>query len=168
MDKNNGEILWRYGEGLYPREIVPIGDDKILVSVANPSGEIFLLDKKSGELISKTATEAQIYSIPVVKDNLIYVGNDAGEVFCFELTAKNEFVQKFRFLADSKITSTLAIAEDVLWFGTEKGYIYGLDRLSGEEVAKKKKGAAGPRWIGFYEDGLLFLSDKGQIEFYQK
>lgn len=166
MNKNSGAILWRYGEGLYPREIVLIGEDKILVTIANSFGEMFLLDKKSGKLISKVATEAQIYSIPVVMDNLIYVGNDAGEVYCFELTAENELVQKFRILADSKITSTIVIEEDILWFATEKGYIYGFDKITGEEMVKKKKGAARPKWIGFCEGELLILSDKGQIESY--
>lgn len=168
MDKRNGEIVWNYGDNLYARECLMIGTDKILVSTANALGKLFLLDVNKGELISEVTTEAPIYGQVVMAENYIYTGNEAGELFCFELTKDNKLVQKFRLLADSGYSGAVLVDENIVWFGTEKGYLYGLDRMTGEEVAKKKKVAANPRWMCTYEDGLLILSDKGQIEFYQK
>lgn len=165
---SNGELLWSYGKELYPRAITTYGDAYLLVAFVGSFGKILLLDKRTGEVASEFVTDEPIYNEFVVIDNLVYIGNEAGELYCLEIMADNQLVNRFRLLADSAVTTTVTVDGDTVWFATEKGYIYGLDRFTGEEVAKKKKGAAGPKWIGCYEDGLLVLSDKGQIEYYQK
>jgi len=162
------ELVWSYGKKLYPRDMITYGKDFLLVAFVGSFGKILLLDKKSGEVVSAFTTDEPIYNEFTVIDNLVYIGNDAGEMYCLEITEDNQLVDRFRLLVDSKVSTAAAIEGDIVWFATEKGYIYGLDRFTGEEVAKKKKGAAGPKWISFYEDGLLVLSDKGQIEYYQK
>lgn len=162
------ELVWSYGKKLYPRAMTTYGKDFLLVAFVGSFGKILLLDKKSGEVVSSFTTDEPIYNEFTMIDNLVYIGNDAGEMYCLEITEDNQLVDRFRLLADSKVSTAATIEGDILWFATEKGYIYGLDRFTGEEVAKKKKGAAGPKWIGCYEDGLLVLSDKGQIEYYQK
>lgn len=164
----SGELLWSYGKGLYPRAITTYGESFLLVAFVGSFGKVLLLDKRTGEVVSEFTTDEPIYNEFVVINNLVYIGNDAGEMYCLEITEDNQLVDRFRLLTDSAVTTNAAVEGEIVWFATEKGYIYGLNRFTGEEVAKKKKGAAGPKWIGFYEDGLLVLSDKGQVEYYQK
>ena len=98
----------------------------------------------------------------------MYVGNNMGEMKCFEISPEYELTEKFSYLADSSVSTQAVLEGDSLWFATEKGYLYGIDRHTGEEIAKKKKVGGNPRWISIYENGLLILSHKGQIEYYQK
>lgn len=169
LDKNSGKLVWTYGENLYAKNGFLLSDDVFFVTASDKGfGKLFLLNATSGDLISETDMELECSRTPLLDGNVMYVGNNMGEMKCFEISPEYELTEKFSYLADSSISTQAILEGDSLWFATEKGYLYGIDRHTGEEIAKKKKVGGNPRWISIYENGLLILSHKGQIEYYQK
>ncbi len=164
MDKRDGSIRWKYGSNLYVRHCAFAGESGLMA--CDTKGDIFLLDIRDGSLISKTATAGAIYCRPVFEDGYVYVGNDKGEMYCLKAEENSGFKEVFRFQAEEKVTAPAVIDGNSLWFAVEGSYLYKLDKLTGEELAKKKKTAGTARWISPYEGGMLVLSDKGQLEFY--
>lgn len=169
FDKTNGEIAWHFGGDMYGSHCILLSDEVLLVTAAVKGfGKIYLLKAETGELISEMDMEMGCNRRPLVEGNLVYLGNAMGEMKCYEVTPESALVEKFSYKADANVTTEPVLDGENLWFATEKGYLYGLNKYSGEEIMKRKKVGAVPRWISSYEDGLLILSDKGQVEFYQK
>ena len=154
---------------MYGGHCILISDNVLLVTAAVKGlGKIYMLNAESGELISETDMEMGCNRRPLVEGNLIYLGNGMGEMKCFEVTPEYTLIEKFSYKADANVTTEPVLDGENLWFATEKGNLYGLNKETGEETMKKKKVGAVPRWISPYEDGLLILSDKGQVEYYRK
>lgn len=169
FDKRNGEITWRFGNELYVSNCILLDEKVLLVTAALKGlGKVYLLNAATGELISETDMELGCTKRPVVVDNLIYLGNGMGEAKCFELSPEYALAEKYSYKGDSAVTTGILLDGEILWFATEKGYLYALNKETGEEEMKKKKVGAVPRSLSVYENGLLVLSDKGQVEFLQK
>ena len=169
FDKTNGEIAWQFGNDMYGGHCILLSEEVLLVTAAVKGfGKVYLLKAETGELISEMDMEMGCNRRPLVEGNMVYLGNALGEMKCFEVTPENALVEKFSYKADANVTTEPVLDGDILWFATEKGNLYGLNKETGEEIMKKKKVGAVPRWISVYEDGLLILSDKGQVEYYQK
>lgn len=169
MDKASGEIVWRFGDNLYSGNCILVSENALFVTASVKGfGKLYMLNAFTGELISEVDMEMGCTRRPLITGNLIYLGNGLGEVKCYELSEEYTLTEKYSYKSDSSVTTQITLDGDFLWFATEKGYLYCLDKAAGEEQMKKKKVGAVPRWISMYEGGLLVLSDRGQIEYFKK
>lgn len=169
MDKANGTIVWKYGNDAYNGHCILLSEDVLLFAATMKGfGKVCMLNAATGELISETVMESGCSRRPVVVDNLIFLGCESGEVKCYEMSSEYKLTEKYSFLSDSSVTTEVTLDENLLWFATEKGYLYCLDICTGEELRKRKKVGSAPRWITIYGGGVLVLSDKGQVEFFSK
>lgn len=169
MDKSNGKIIWKFGERTYDGNCILLSDTILFVTVSvNGFGKMYMLNAYNGAMISETVMEKCCTRRPQVVGNMIYLGNELGEVKCYEISAEYKLTERYSFLSDSSVTTTITMENNLLWFGTKKGYLYCLDKQTGEEMTKRKRIGTEPRWISAYEGGLLVLSDKGQIEYFSK
>lgn len=169
MDKASGEIVWRFGDNLYGGNCILVSENVLFVTAAVKGfGKLYMLNAFTGELISVVDMEMGCTRRPLITGNLIYLGNGLGEVKCYELSEEYTLTEKYSYKFDSSVTTQITLDGDFLWFATEKGYLYCLDKGTGEEQMKKKKVGAVPRWLSIHEGGVLVLSDKGQIEYFSK
>ena len=80
---------------------------------------------------------------------------------CYELGENYEMKPVFEVLAASAVTSEAVLIGDKLYFGTEDGSVYCVNKNTGEEIEKKKKVKGACRGIVPITGGIVALSDKG-------
>lgn len=85
------------------------------------------------------SSDANIISTPAYSNKKIVVGNQKGEMLCFEMPAHN---RKWSFSTGGSIFSSPAIAGNKLVFGSGDGFVYCLDLEKGKEIWKIQTGAA--------------------------
>lgn len=78
-------------------------------------------------------TRIGIYSSPVVWKNRVCVGDDRGNMTCYNL--KNG-KKKWRFSSQNRIAGTPAVADGIVVFGSADKNIYGLDAKKGKLLWK--------------------------------
>ncbi len=81
LNKNSGEVVWKYNTGGRVDASPVVVGDRVLV--ANMRGDLFLLDKKSGTPAWTYELGTPVYANPAVVNNRIYVAGDDGRVYCF-------------------------------------------------------------------------------------
>jgi len=81
LNKNTGELVWKYNTGGRVDASPVVVGDRVLV--ANMRGDLFLLDRKTGEPSWTYELGTPVYSNPAVVSNRIYVAGDDGRVYCF-------------------------------------------------------------------------------------
>ena len=166
MEKNTGNMLWQYGEKQYVRSCAFLDDRTLMACTAG--GSILILDAADGGLLSEVKTGGALYMEPLIHEGVVYLGNDDGDMICWEIGADRGLVERFRYQADGKVSTPAVLDGEALWFGTEDGHLYCLDAGSGQERMKKKKVSATPRCMFLYGEELVVLSDKGQVECFSK
>lgn len=102
---------------------------------------------------------------PILVDGAIIVGENTqpsgGRVVRYEVGRNYGLKAAFEVAVPAAVTSGVVISGDRLYFGTEDGSVYCVDRNSGEEIEKKKKVKGACRGIVPYGEGIIALSDKG-------
>lgn len=76
----------------------------------------------------KANTGTAIFSSPVVCDNRVFVGDDAGQLLAYNFRNGR---QLWKFSAKARIVGTPAVANGVVVFGSADRNIYGLDAADG-------------------------------------
>lgn len=108
-------------------------------------------------------------SSPVIHDNVLYTGSDAGKVYAIEI---NSGGVKWKFDADSPIEGTLSVGEGRVCFGAANGVFRCLDIADGNELWRfqARSGISSSPlirdnrvWFTSSDDRLYALSlDKGE------
>lgn len=86
---------------------------------------------------------------------------------CYEIHDNYKLKKIFTFHTDGEITTKAVIDGRCLYFASEDGYLYCIDKETGEEICKPRKTKGTCRDILINGDEIITLSDKGQIECFE-
>ncbi len=133
LKTSSGELLWKSGDLGGAITAQPVLNSDGLLFVGTFGNKILALDtKKQGEIVWEKPTGGWIWSAPLLQEGILYVGDLAGNLFAIEAATG---VEKWKFsptdLQKPAISGTPAILGDTLYFVTEGGSLYALDKLNG-------------------------------------
>lgn len=152
LDANTGQLLWKYQTKKQITHSNPVfAEGKVFIG--DDSGSVYAIDAKEGKLIWQQQLEAyQIHSSPAYEKGVIFVGTETQDEsggrsdrgsYLYALDAKDGKVL-WRFESDWRsntmpnlIHGTPAILNGVVYFGSENGWFYALNKNSGEVIWKK-------------------------------
>lgn len=170
LDKFSGKTIWTYGEEEWIPNVEKIGEDKLLVNHSH--GWFYILDAKTGNLITKITANGRIYNRPVIEGNRLYIGDanasmhaTSGNMTCYKILPNSELKEIYKVNVNGGgISSPACIHNDMVFFGTDGGYLYCIDKTTGNELMARKKCKGACRNIIIRESEVILLTDKGQIE----
>lgn len=152
VDEKDGKFLWQY-----PTKKSITNSNPVVVEgkvfVGDDSGIVYALDASTGKLIWQKQLEAyQIHSSPAYDNGVIYVGTETEDVggartgrgsYMCALDAQDGKVL-WQFESDWRsnempnlIHGTPAVLDGVVYFGSENGYFYALNKNDGSLIWKK-------------------------------
>jgi outer membrane protein assembly factor BamB len=152
VDAASGAFRWRFDTGpLVPWEwgfegwdvytSSPVVVDSVVVFGAG-DGVLYALDVATGGELWRFTTEGRIRSSPAATDGTIFVGSTDGRVYAVDLETGRErwrheisgpSVRSADLGVDRKsIIASAAVAGGTVYIGSRDGYMYALDKDSGE------------------------------------
>ncbi|MBI3103516.1 PQQ-binding-like beta-propeller repeat protein [Candidatus Daviesbacteria bacterium] len=152
FDEETGKLLWKYQTKKQISHSNPLfAEGKVFVG--DESGTVYAIEANSGKLVWQKQLEALwIHSSPAYEQGVIYVGTETSDIgdgktgrgsFLYALGAKDGRVL-WRFESDWRgydmanfIHGTPAVLDDAVYFGSENGYFYALNKDSGQLIWKK-------------------------------
>lgn len=171
LNKFTGETVWFTGKYEWITNIEMLDENRLFI---NHNRRFYVLDAKTGNMIKKQKANGYLYNSPVFEGSRIYIGDEndvseatAGNMTCYELNSKNELKEEYKLTVSGAVTSKALISGNRLFFGTEKGYVYCIDKEDGKELMRPKKVKGSCRNIVLRENELIVLSDKGQVECFE-
>lgn len=147
LNRNNN-VVWR-------RNILtkfyanPSSNGEVIIS-AGIDGKVYCLDFKTGKIIWEFRSSSPIFSGTVLKDNFVFVGNDAGDLYKIDIKNGNQI---WKFNCQSKITALPTIDDLHIYTGTLSGDIYALDMSDGKLVWRRNVG-------GVVNNSILAFTNK--------
>ncbi len=100
-----------------------------------------------GDTKWKFKTDGKIFSSPVAKDGIIFIGSEDGYLYAIEENSGN---LKWKFKTNGAIHSSPSIYENTIYFGSFDGYYYAVDTKTGNQIWKFRTG--GENW--YRETGI--------------
>jgi outer membrane protein assembly factor BamB len=134
---------------------LPVGNR---VFVADVGGFLAALDFETGALIWEEDSGSAIYGAPGVVDDIVVVGNDAGEVVAYRATTLDKVWTER--LEDGPVRASLLGADGVIYVGTEGGSLFALAPADGHILWSIPVGGPVTRSPAF-ADGLVFVGAAG-------
>jgi outer membrane protein assembly factor BamB/tRNA A-37 threonylcarbamoyl transferase component Bud32 len=157
ISARSGNILWTYFTDAPVRSSPYLADGHIFIG--SDDGCLHAVNLASGRRIWQTSTGSPIRSSPLVVVDQIYFGNEGGEFFCVDYRG----VIRWRFKARRAITSSPAISEGMVSFGSLDASLYTLDARSGWLVWRYRLGK-GTISTPAFSDGRVYTgAADGQI-----
>jgi eukaryotic-like serine/threonine-protein kinase len=143
LDLASGNQLWRFDTDGRSLNSAEFGfDRKSIVSspavadgtvyIGSRDGFLYAIDAESGKV--KWRFDHQMswaISSPAVRHSMIYEGSSDGHFFHVVNSADGH--EKWRFITDSSIWSSPALAESTGYIGDDQGNLFAIDLTSGEE-----------------------------------
>ncbi|MFH7000323.1 PQQ-binding-like beta-propeller repeat protein [Flavobacterium sp. FlaQc-57] len=108
-----------------------------------------------GSLKWKYKTDGKIFSSPITKNGVVYIGSEDGFLSAIEEKSGN---LKWKFKTNGAIHSSPSIYENIVYFGSFDGNYYAVNTLTGKLLWKFKTG--GEHWLG--EIGLWGMKPETQ------
>ena len=181
LDYPTTNVIWTFEDfkqSPYNQPTNPVVvNDKVIFG--DEDGFLYILNTENGSLIWKYNISYPIYkSTPAIYNNNIFIGTQTdnygyGYIYCLNYESRT-FIWKNKFLGD--IESSVAIADNKLFFGTSYGKIYAIDASVGSVVWNYEIGefgasspaiAKGKVFITSIDTNLLYcfgsLSNKAPI-----
>jgi outer membrane protein assembly factor BamB len=150
LDAGTGALLWQYtpGTGIYTPPAVANG----AVYFGSNGGSVYALDAGTGAPLWQYSTgEIYVDSSPVVANGVVYVGATANEGYLYALDAgTGTLIWKYNVGGDSH----LAVANGVVYVGTNGYYMYALDAGTGALIWESGSGGNGPLIVA---NGLVYV-----------
>jgi len=88
LDKETGEVIWERYIGSYgwssPVDVYAT-DGKSYIIVCDASGNMILLEGKTGEILSRTSVNHNVEGSPAIFGNKVVVGTRGAQIFCIEI-----------------------------------------------------------------------------------
>ena len=152
LDEVDGKLLWKYQTKEAITHSNPLfADGKVFVG--DESGSIYAIDAASGKLVWQQQLEAyQIHSSPAYDQGVIFIGTETTDEsggrldrgsYMYALSAKDGQTL-WRFESDWRsnempnlIHGTPAVSDGVVYFGSENGWFYALNKNDGQLIWKK-------------------------------
>ena len=130
----NHELLWFFKTDGAVESSPAIVNDRILVGSYDTF--FYCIDAISGKLIWKFKSDGGIKSSPCVDEGKVYFGCDnialtTGKFYCLNADS-GELVWSADFA--KKIESSPLVVNGKVYFGCADGYMYCLDKLTGDKV----------------------------------
>ena len=91
----------------------------------------------------KFKTDGKIFSSPIVKNGMVYIGSEDGFLYAIDEKSGN---LKWNFKTNGAIHSSPAIFENIIYFGSFDGNYYAVNTENGKLIWKFKTG--GEHWLG--------------------
>jgi len=129
VDARSGDLIWKYPAGGKIYAAASPVDDKRVV-FASAEGAIFMLDSRSGKQVWEQ-NYGEIYSTPLVYENLIYFGSKDGTFHCLTVDNGNQI---WSMATTKAIRSSPVIMGSTVYFGGYDGKLYALNRDNGEKI----------------------------------
>lgn len=106
---------------------------KDLIYIASSEGLLKAVDMETGDIEFEIDLEGKTNSSPIVNSNRLYIGTEDG------LKAVNINSHKIIWEYDcGNVESTPMIYKDVVYFGSDDGHLYGLNKTNGKVILNKK------------------------------
>lgn len=96
-----------------------------------------------GDVKWKFKTDGKIFSSPIAKEGIVYIGSEDGYLYAIEEKSGN---LKWKFKTNGAVHSSPSIYENSIYFGSFDGYYYAVNAKTGKEIWKFKTG--GENWYG--------------------
>jgi outer membrane protein assembly factor BamB len=122
-----GEVAWTFTTTL-PIFTSPAFDDG-KIYIANVDGYIYALDSQTGEQKWKVSTGLQAFSSPVAHNGKLYVAS-GNQIYALNTQLGQEKWKVNLYWADS----TPTVTDEMLYVGTNVGYLCALDIHTGEKI----------------------------------
>lgn len=140
--------------------------NKTIIFASN-DGTLYCLNESDGDVIWKEDLKNKVMSSPTIDehDNSVYIGSDEGNMTCLDT---RDGTIKWSHSTGDKIQSTAALKDNMIAFGCNNGYMYILNKYTGEEIFTYNPGTilfnsaitSSPVING---NSLLFGDDSGHI-----
>ena len=168
LDKSSGKTIWSYGEEEWISHCTFLANGHLLVNHIH--GKFIILDPSTGKLIDTMPAKGYLYQTPIFEENRMYLGDadstsqaESGNMTCYEVTGDN-ISPVFSYPVGGEVSTPALIDGDRLFFASEDGYLYCINKNSGEELMARKKTKGVCRDIILKNDELIIISDKAQVE----
>ncbi|MCV9928941.1 PQQ-binding-like beta-propeller repeat protein [Flavobacterium sp. LS1R49] len=96
-----------------------------------------------GDIKWKFKTNGKIFSSPIAKNGVVFIGSEDG--FLYAIEEKNG-KEKWKFKANGAIHSSPSIYGNIIYFGSFDGYYYAVNTTTGKQIWKFETG--GEHWYG--------------------
>lgn len=102
------------------------------VIFGSSDGNVYCLEKADGDLKWKVDLNNKVISSPTVDehDNSVYIGSDEGNLTCIDV---RDGTVKWSHSVGDKVRTTAALKDNLVAFGSNNGYLYVLNKYTGEE-----------------------------------
>jgi eukaryotic-like serine/threonine-protein kinase len=121
----SGKVIWTYYTNGEVRSSPYFSDGHLFIG--SDDGHLYAINALIGRKAWELNIGAPVRSTPLIKNDLIYFGAENGEFFCTDLSGKI----KWRFKAKRAITSSSAIHQGIVFFGSIDSTLYALDAKTG-------------------------------------
>lgn len=91
----------------------------------------------------KYKTDGRIFSSPIAKNGIVYIGSEDGFLYAIE---EKSGTAKWKFKTNGAIHSSPSILDNIIYFGSFDGNYYAVNTKDGKLIWKFKTG--GEHWIG--------------------
>jgi outer membrane protein assembly factor BamB len=92
-------------------------------------GKLFALDSQDGSILWEFTSEGWIWSGPALDDSTLYFGDLAGYFYAVDAANGTQIWQLTPEQLDGEIVGTPLILDDFIFFTSEEGYLYKVDKL---------------------------------------
>lgn len=167
VDKITGKTLWSYGENLWISQCILLDENCLMA--CHIHGSFLFLNAKTGELIKEVRAEEGLYRKPLFYNGKIYIGDSTqGNMTCYDFCDNYDLEKVFTVHTGGEIATNAVIDDKYLYFASENGYLYCVDNETGKEISKPKKTSGTCRDILINNNEIIALTDKGQIECFER
>jgi eukaryotic-like serine/threonine-protein kinase len=121
----SGKMIWTYYTNGEVRSSANIAAGHLFIG--SDDGHLYAINALIGRKAWEINIGAPVRSTPLIHNDLIYFGAEGGEFFCIDLSG----TIKWRFKAKRAITSSAAISQGIVFFGSMDSTLYALDAKTG-------------------------------------
>ena len=125
LNKNTGKIIWKNNIG--PVHTKPAFLNAQIFS-GSADGKIYVHNSENGNLEWTYEIGTEIYSSPVINENVLYFGSNDGCLYALDVKDKNLL---WTYKTGGPIVSTPFIDDNTLYFGSWDNNLYAIDIKTG-------------------------------------
>lgn len=137
--KDDGQKAWSFKTDMMIWSTPGFAPDMSWLAFGSLDGHVYFLNPETGEKIAAYKTGGDVKSSPAVTaDGKVYVGSSDQYVYGLRVTdgwfGQKNVAKDWAFKTKGEVYSSPAILGDTLVIGSLDGTVYGLNRLTGEQL----------------------------------
>jgi len=139
LNPADGKLIWQT-EGLGGAIVgIPVLGPGGVLYVGTFGSQVIAIDTQDGKKIWSAPTEGWVWAGPTLSDDRLYVGDLDGNFYAFDANTGQEVWQITADSLDGQIVGSPLVLEDRIYFTTEAGILYSLDK-QGQNLASVEVG----------------------------